>query len=50
MPNFYTSEIEDNILYIQYIDFQDKGAENLKKELEKTDRWPGKGIDNRSEE
>ena len=34
VPNFYVKVLEGNILYIQYIDFQEKGAEKLEEKLQ----------------
>ncbi len=33
VPNLYSEMIEEEIAYIRYVDFQDKGAENLDKEI-----------------
>ncbi len=33
VPNLYSEMIEENIAYIRYVDFQDKGAENLDEEI-----------------
>jgi carboxyl-terminal processing protease len=34
VPNFYINTLEENILYIQYIDFQENGAEKLSEKLQ----------------
>jgi carboxyl-terminal processing protease len=44
VPNYNIDELEDGILYIQYIDFQEDGAEKLKEELEETIDDSTKGI------
>ena len=44
VPNFYTETLEDNILYIQYMDFQDKGAAKLEAELKNVMTKDTKGI------
>jgi carboxyl-terminal processing protease len=36
VPNFYTSILENNIVYIQYDDFQEKGAQKLEEKLKTT--------------
>jgi carboxyl-terminal processing protease len=33
VPNFYASILEENIVYIQYADFQDQGAQKLEEKL-----------------
>ncbi len=33
VPNFYASILEENIVYIQYTDFQDQGAQKLEEKL-----------------
>ena len=44
VPNYNISKLEDGILYIQYMDFQENGAEKLKEELEGTIDDDTKGI------
>jgi len=36
VPNFYSSILENNIVYIQYADFQEKGAQKLEEKLKTT--------------
>jgi carboxyl-terminal processing protease len=44
IPNYNINELEDGILHIQYIDFQEDGAEKLKEELDKTIDGSTKGV------
>ncbi len=44
VPNYNIDEIEDGILHIQYIDFQEDGAEKLKEELDGTIDGSTEGI------
>jgi carboxyl-terminal processing protease len=44
VPNYYVDMLEDGIVYVQYIDFQEKGAEKLNEELEKVINGEAKGV------
>ncbi len=50
VPNFYTETLEDNLLYIQYMDFQDSGAAKLEEKLKEliTDDTEGIILDLRN--
>lgn len=45
VPNFYVNTIEKNILYIQYMDFQDKGAIKLNEKLQQVANGNGEKIE-----
>jgi carboxyl-terminal processing protease len=44
VPNFFVKNLEGNIVYIQYIDFQEKGAQNLGEKLNQLINDDTKGI------
>lgn len=44
VPNFYASMLEENIVYIQYADFQDQGAQKLEEKLKTIVNEQTKGI------
>ena len=44
VPNFYATVIEDNILYIQYVDFQESGAKKLEEKLKEIIGKNGSGA------
>jgi carboxyl-terminal processing protease len=44
VPNYYTEVLEDNIGYVQYIDFQESGAKQVEKELKTMVDSGAKGI------
>ncbi|TET52045.1 MAG: S41 family peptidase [Actinomycetota bacterium] len=44
VPNLFSEMVEDNIAYIQYIGFQDGGAEFLESEIEKLTREGAESI------
>ncbi|MBM3709337.1 MAG: S41 family peptidase [Actinobacteria bacterium] len=44
VPNYFVDVVDDGIIYIQYIDFQEKGAEKLNGELKKVLGSEANGI------
>jgi len=44
VPNYYAEVLEDNIAYIQYIDFQENGAKQMDKELKEIIDDGAKGL------
>ena len=44
VPNYFVDMLDGGIVYVQYIDFQEKGAEKLNEELKKIVNSEAKGI------